>query len=313
MEADAIRRVAVVGSGLMGSGIALQFAVGGYDVQLGDVSDERLEMALGTVATNLEMMRDMGLVDDESAAGVPGRISTSSALETTLDGADFVIEAVFEDLALKQKVFGEIDGLAPDHAVIASNTSSFMASQLAPYTGRPGKVVVANWWNPAYLLPLVEVVRGPETTEETIETTVALLAALGKRPVVLQKESLGFIGNRMQFALLREAASIVEAGIATAEDVDAVVTNSFGRRLSVAGPFQVFDLAGWDTILAIVDQLFPDLESSGASPAMIKEMVAGGDLGVKSGKGFYEWDDDAVAAVRERVGKALATIGQLSQ
>ena len=313
MDTDAIKRVAVVGSGLMGSGIALQFAIGGYEVQLGDVSDERLELALATIATNLEMMRDMGLVDDESAAGVPGRISTSAALEETLDGADFVIEAVFEDQPLKQKVFGEIDGLAPDHAVLASNTSSFMASQLAPFTGRPGKVVVANWWNPPYLLPLVEVVRGPETTDETIETTVALLTDLGKRPVVLQKESLGFIGNRMQFALLREAASIVEAGIATAEDVDAVVTNSFGRRLSVAGPFQVFDLAGWDTILAIIDQLFPDLESSGSSPEMIRKMVAGGDLGVKSGKGFYEWDDEGVAAVRQRVGKALAAIGQFPE
>jgi 3-hydroxybutyryl-CoA dehydrogenase len=158
--------------------------------------------------------------------------------------ADFVVEAVFEDLALKRSVFADLDRLSPERTILSSNTSSFMSSQLASATGRPDKVVVANWWNPPYLLPLVEVVRGPDTSDDTIETTRALLTKAGKRPVVLQKESLGFIGNRMQFALLREAVSIVERGIASPEDVDAVVTNSFGRRLAVAGPLEVFDLAG---------------------------------------------------------------------
>jgi 3-hydroxybutyryl-CoA dehydrogenase len=131
--------------------------------------------------------------------------------------------------------------------------------------------------------------------------------------VVLQKESLGFIGNRMQFALLREAISIVENGIASAEDVDLVVKNSFGRRLSVAGPFEVFDLAGWDTIAAIIDQLFPALESSTETPALVRDILARGELGVKSGKGFYPWSDEAVAGFRQRISRALASIEQASR
>ena len=311
MNVDDITQVVVVGAGLMGHGIALQFALGGYQVCLNDVSEERLEQALVNIKSGLATVKGMGLVDDEGAAAVPERVRTSTSLEEAVAEVDFVVEAVFEDLQLKRRVFADLDRLSPERTVLSSNTSSLMSSQLASATARPEKVVVANWWNPPYLLPLVEVVRGPKTSTDTIETTKALLTKLGKRPVVLQKESLGFIGNRLQFALLREAVSIVERGIASAQDVDAVVTNSFGRRLAVAGPFEVFDLAGWDTILAIIDQLFPDLESSRNTPALVKDMVDRGELGVKSGQGLYPWNDEVVAAVRQRVAEALAAIEQL--
>ena len=185
-----------------------------------------------------------------------------------------------------------------------------MTSQLAPSTNRPDKVVVANWWNPPYLLPLIEVVRGPETSDMTINITTGVFSKLDKQPVVLQKESLGFIGNRMQFALLREALSIVQQGIATAEDVDTVVKTSFGRRLAVAGPLEVFDIAGWDTISAIIDQLFPDLETGRETPGLVSKMVERGNLGIKSGQGFYEWNDEKVAALRRRISRALASIDQ---
>ena len=183
-----------------------------------------------------------------------------------------------------------------------------MTSQLAPFTQRPDKVVVANWWNPAHLLPLVEVVRGPQTSDETIEITKSVLEGIGKRPVVLQKESLGFIGNRMQFALLREALAVVDKGIASAEDVDTVVKTGFGRRLAVAGPLEVFDIAGWDTISHIIDELYPDLDTSDENSPTITGMLERGDLGVKSGRGFYEWNDEAVEALRQRITHALAAI-----
>ena len=173
-----------------------------------------------------------------------------------------MVEAVYEDLPLKQQVFADLDRHCPPPGVLASNTSSFMTSQLASSTRNPGRVVVGNWWNPPYLVPLVEVVRGPQTSDGTIASLRRLLEAAGKRPIVLQKESLGFIGNRMQFALLREALAIVDQGIATPEDVDDVVRTSFGRRLAVAGPLEVFDFAGWDTISHIIDELFPDLDTS---------------------------------------------------
>ena len=290
MNAEDISRIGVIGAGLMGHGIALNFALGGFDVYLNDTTDESLDKALQNIDVSLGTMKSVGLADETIAAAVPSRIHTSTSLAETVADVDFVVEAVFEDMDIKHDVFARLDELSPPRTILSSNTSSFMSSQLAPATNRPDKVVVANWWNPPFLLPLIEVVRGPETSDETIDTTAALFTRLGKRPVVLQKESLGFIGNRMQFALLREAISVVEQGIATPEDVDEVVKTSFGRRLAVAGPFEVFDLAGWDTISHIIDELFPVIESSPDSPALIEDKVKSGELGVKSGAGFLPLD-----------------------
>jgi 3-hydroxyacyl-CoA dehydrogenase len=313
MNVDDIRSVAIVGSGLMGHGIALQFAMGGYEVRLNDVSEARLDAAVANIETTLGTLKGLGLVDDEAASRVPGLVRKAASLRDAAEGVDFVIEAVPEDLPLKQRVFADLDRHSPERTILASNTSSFMSSQLAPSTRRPDRVVVANWWNPPYLLPLVEVVRGPETSDETIETVTGLLERLGKRPVVLRKESLGFIGNRMQLALLREAIAVVEQGIASAVDVDVVVKSSFGRRLSVAGPFEVFDIAGWDTIRAIIDQLFPVIDASTETPGLVREMVDRGDLGLKTGRGFYRWTDEDAAALRSRISEALATIERLSR
>ena len=297
----------------MGHGIVVQLALRGVDVRLNDISDESLERAIQNAGVVLETLHSLGLASKDDVRDVPGRIKTDVSLERSVEDADVVIEAVFEDLALKQSVFAELDRFCPPRTVLASNTSSFMASQLAPSTARPDKVVVANWWNPPYLLPLVEVVKGPETSDESISVLAGFLERIGKRPVVLQKESLGFIGNRMQFALLREAIAIVEQGIASPEDVDAVVKTSFGRRLAVAGPFEVFELAGWDTVRAIIETLFPVMDSSTKVPNTIESMVQRGDLGLKSGKGFYPWTDEAAASLRGRVSEALATIERLSQ
>ena len=313
MNAEDISRIGVIGAGLMGHGIALNFALGGFDVYLNDTTDESLEKALENIDVSLGTMKSVGLADEAGAAAVPSRIHTSTSLAETVADVDFVVEAVFEDMDVKHDVFARLDELSPPRTILSSNTSSFMSSQLAPATNRPDKVVVANWWNPPFLLPLIEVVRGPETSDETIDTTAALFTRLGKRPVVLQKESFGFIGNRMQFALLREAISIVQQGIATPQDVDEVVKTSFGRRLAVAGPFEVFDLAGWDTISHIIDQLFPVIESSPDSPALIEDKVKRGELGVKSGAGFYPWTDEDVTAFRGKIGRALAAIDRLSR
>ena len=305
---DTIGSIGVIGAGLMGHSIAMNFAVGGHEVVLIDTTEENLSKAVENVSETLGVLREQGLVDASTAEAVPGRIRTSTSMDGSMDDVGFVIEAVFEDLDLKRRIFADLDTHCPPHTVLTSNTSSYMTSQLAPSTKRPDKVVVANWWNPAHLLPLVEVVRGPETSDETIEITKAVLEGIGKRPVVLQKESLGFIGNRMQFALLREALSIVDKGIASAEDVDTVVKTSFGRRLAVAGPLEVFDIAGWDTISHIIDELYPDLDTSTKNSPTITDMLERGDLGVKSGRGFYEWNDEAVAELRQRITHALSAI-----
>ena len=313
MTDEQIERVGVVGAGLMGHGIALSFAVGGYEVSLTDTTEEKLQQAMGNVALTLDVLVADDLIDEATADAVPGRIQTNTSLAAAMADVGFVVEAVFEDLDLKRQVFGELDRCSPPGAILTSNTSSYMASQLAPATDRPDKVVVANWWNPPHLLPLVEVVGGPQTSDETIDATRGVLESIGKTPVVLRKESVGFIGNRLQFALLREALSIVDRGIASAADVDTVVKTGFGRRLAVAGPLEVFDIAGWDTISHIIDELFPDLDTSQVSPATLMEMVEAGDLGVKSGQGFYEWTDLSVDKIYRRISHALTTIDQLGQ
>ena len=313
MQPKDIDRVAVVGAGLMGHGIALQFALGGRDVWLNDLTEDALSRAMDSVRTSMGTLQAVGLVDGDAAVQALERVHTEVSLDKAVSGAGVVIEAVFEDLDLKRSVFKRLDAVSGGAAILASNTSSFMASQLAPETEHPERVVVANWWNPPYLLPLVEVVPGPNTASETVDTLCGILSAVGKSPVVLRKESLGFIGNRMQFALLREAVSIVEQGIASAEDVDTVVKTSFGRRLSVAGPLEVFDIAGWDTITAIVDQLFPEIERSPDTPAILRGMVDRGELGLKSGRGFYPWTEESAASVRGRVAQALATLEGLSR
>ena len=308
-----IRHVAVVGAGLMGHGIAQEFALGGFDVTLNDTSESKLADAKRNMAANFQFMTEMGLVTSEETAPVVDMIRTSTSLPDTISGADLVIEAVFEDIALKQRVFAELDRLAPKHTILASNTSTLLPSEMASATTRPDRVLVAHFFNPPYLLPLVEVVPGPETSNETVEAVRQVLTSLGKRPAVLQKEAPGFVVNRLQVAMLREAVSIVEQGIASVEVVDQVVKNSFGRRLSAAGPFEVFDSAGWDVILAVISQLVGDIESSPEVPPMVKDMVDRGDLGMKSGKGFYAWTPEAAAKKRQEIGRYLVAIERLSR
>lgn len=290
----------------MGHGIAIQFASNGFKVILNDVSEEKLTSSIKSIENTSNQA-------NLNTSKILGLIQTETSLDKTASESDFVIEAVFEDLNVKRAIFDKLDSICSKNVVLASNTSSFKASQLAINCKFPDRVIVANWWNPPHILPLIEVVKGPQVSEETSDTTMNLFSTIGKSPVLLQKESLGFIGNRMQFALLREAISIVENGIATPKEVDEVVKNSFGRRLALAGPFQVFDAAGWDTILAIANQLFPDLDSSTGNPDLITNMVTNKNLGIKSGKGFYDWDDKSIGTFRKQISDGLSTINELNK
>lgn len=313
MDVNEIRHISVIGAGLMGRGIALEFALAGYHVSLNDVSDGMLSDAVDSIATDLKMLQEMGLATVTQTAPVPDRIRTTSSLEDAVADADFVVEAVTEDLSVKEGVFAQFDMHSPARAILASNSSTFMPSQMARATGRPDRVVVTHYFNPPYLVPVVEIVGSPETSDETIEVARRLLSKVGKRSVVLKKEAPGFIVNRLQIALMREALSIVEQGIASAEDIDIVVRNSFGRRLAVAGPFEVFESAGLDVVLAMMEQLLPQIESRTEVPSAVREMVARGDLGIKTGKGFYEWTPESGAALRRRIAEALVAGERLSE
>jgi 3-hydroxybutyryl-CoA dehydrogenase len=188
-----------------------------------------------------------------------------------------------------------------------------MPSKFASVTRRPDKVLVVHYFNPPLLIPLVEVVRGEDTSNETVTTVCDLLTQMGKSPVVVEKEAPGFIVNRLQVALLREALSLVRQGIASPRDVDTAMKTSMGRRWAVAGVFEVFDLAGWDVLQAIVSEVLPHVESSSEVPALLQEKVERDELGVKTGQGFYEWTPETAEALKQRIAKALIAIAQWPQ
>ena len=299
--------VAVVGAGLMGHGIAQEFASKGIQVYLHSRSRASLDRALENIAGNIRRLRTLSALDDAASAALDSHLHTTTDLSEAVAGADVVFESVYEDLALKRDVLARIDADAPDHAILASNTSALMPSSFADATGRPDKVLVAHYANPPYLVPLVEVVPGPATSPNSVDTMVRLLKQIGKTPILLRKEAPGFVANRLQMALLREALEVVRLGIADAEDVDAVLTSSIGRRWAVAGVFEVLELAGLDLVKSIADGLFPHLASGGHS-TLLDQKVAAGQLGAKSGDGFRAWAPGRAEVVRTAIAQALVNI-----
>jgi 3-hydroxybutyryl-CoA dehydrogenase len=305
MTTEGIMQIAVIGAGLMGHGIAQEFASAGYQVHLHDVTDEQLQTARTQIEKNLNVLAKNAIIEMENIHSTLQRIQTNTELEAVAEDADFVVEAVIENLALKQQVFEKLDAICPPHAILASNTTALMPSQIGVNVKRKDKTLNTHYFNPPYLIPLVELIRSPETSDETVTVVFELLTAIGKTPAIIEKEVPGFVGPRLQAALIREAFAIVEQGIASAETVDLVVRNSFGRRLSVAGPFEVFELAGWDLVLAAFEELYKDLNSSSDINPLLREMVNTGQLGVKSEQGFYNWTDQTIEELRDRMNNAL--------
>lgn len=289
----------------MGHGIAQEFACAGYRVYLYDISDDQLHNAREQIGKNLKLLAEHGIIEHSSISETLQRIQTTTELSSAVETADYVVEAVTENLQLKQQIFEKIDKLCQPHTILASNTTALMPSQIGLNTNRTNKILNTHYFNPPYLIPLVELIRSPYTSDETVSITYHLLTAIGKTPAIIEKEALGFVGPRLQAALIREAFAIVEQGIASAETVDLVVRNSFGRRLSVAGPFEVFELAGWDLVLAAFEELYKDLNSSPDINPLLREMVDSGKLGVKSGEGFYQWTDEQQQTLRDKMSQAL--------
>jgi 3-hydroxybutyryl-CoA dehydrogenase len=310
----AIERVSVIGSGLMGHAIALEFAVRGFPVQLYDSQPERVADAHERVRRTAQALVGRGVISDaELDAGI-GRLTPTGDLAAACAEADYVAEAVPEDLSIKRAVFAELDALCPAHTILASNTSSFLPSLLADATQRADRVIVAHYFNPPHLIPVVEVVRGPQTSAETADATADLLRRIGKTPAILRKEAPGFIANRLQSALIREAISLVEQGVAEPEDIDAVVRLGFGRRLAVFGPFTIADLAGLDVYASMSDVILPTLDRSESAQALLRGHAAAGELGAKSGQGFYAWPREKLeAALAKRDAELLRRLAEDAQ
>ena len=286
-------RIAVVGAGLMGHGIAQVFALAGHDVTITDTFTPNLETVKARISANL---RDLG--DDPAAVDL---VQPVEDLVTAVRDADYVVEAVVEDLPLKQKLFAEVESHVRPDTILASNTSVMPITKIMQNLARRERALGTHWWNPPYLVPLVEVIGTEWTSPQAIEWTMALHAAAGKQPAHVKKDVPGFIGNRLQHALWREAVSLVERGICDAETVDTVIKAAFGRRLAVLGPLENADLVGTDLTLAIHKTVLPDIDSRPGPSPYLEQLVADGKLGFKSGEGFRQWSPEEQAALRAKV------------
>ncbi len=294
--------VAVVGAGLMGSGIAACFAAAGHEVAVHDPIKASLAAAPERVAASLEAM---GIGADAAS-----RVRYEARPREALAGAGFVFEAAPEDLPLKQEIFARLDAIAAPGCILASNSSAIRPTEIFARVGHPARTVGTHWWNPPHLVPLVEVVRGERTSEETVERTFDLLAAVGKVPVRVDLDKPGFVGNRLQHALWREAFQLVDEGVCDAETIDTVVKNGFGPRLAALGPMENADLVGLELTLSIHDYLLPRLTPPSEPSTGLRERIATGRTGMEAGEGWRRWPagsrDEVQASVSRHLREAAA-------
>lgn len=294
---SAKEKIAVIGAGLMGHGIAQVFAVAGHDVRVYDAQAAALDSLRARIAANLEKL--------DLPFGAEERVSGHDTIAATAADADFVVEAAPEKLELKQAIFAELVAHAPRHAILASNTSVIPITDIRGDLDTADRIVGTHWWNPPFLVPLVEVVGTDRTSAAAIARTIGLLESVGKTAVHVKKDVAGFVGNRLQHALWREAIAIVAEDIADARTVDTVVKASFGRRLAVLGPIENADLVGTDLTLDIHNVVLEHLNRDPAPSPYLRELVAAGKLGMKSGEGFRTWTAEEADRLRNDVYRYL--------
>jgi len=284
-----VRKVAIVGFGVMGSGIAQVFAQAGFEVSAMDISEEALKRGLETIVNGpfgLKKAVQKGIITEQQMQEILSRIRVSSDLAETVRDADLVIEAVVEDLEVKKKVFREVDALAPPHAILASNTSSLSITALASATKRPEKVAGMHFFNPPQVMKLVEIVRGLRTSDETVDTLKQIAVRIGKKPIVC-KDVPGFIANRIGILAILEGIRLYEQGVASAEDIDTAMKLGYNWPM---GPLELADFIGLDVLLSIAEALYRETGYLAYKPpTILKRMVEAGFLGRKTKKGFYEY------------------------
>ena len=300
-----MEKISIIGCGTMGHSIALAAAWEGFPITLIGINEDDLETAKTGLQNKLTVMMENELIDLNEIESILGNIELSTSLEEMVSTSDFIFEVIPEQIELKRVLYKKLEELVSDTCIIASNTSGFKPSELAKEMKHPNRFIVTHFWNPAHLVPLVEVVKGEHTDERTIEKVMQILEQMNKKPVLLKKEITGFIGNRLQYALFREAQYLLDIGAATKEDIDAAVTYSIGRRLPVTGPLMTADMGGLDVFSAISNYLFSELSTAQQSGETLTHLVSEKHLGDKNGQGFYEWDEKTSIEVNEERERTL--------
>ena len=289
MATRTFAKAAVLGSGMMGPGIAVSFALGGLDAVVVSRTEEGAARGLEAARTQLQTLADNGLASPESAAAARERLSSSWDLDAAVADADIVVESVPENMAMKQELFERLGRVTKPDAILATNTSSLSINAVSSRCRNPERALTAHFWNPPYLMKLVELVRSDKTSDETLADTKELLERCGKLVVVVNKDVPGQLGNRLQHAMVREAVHIVAEGIASAEDVDIAVKMGFGLRLPVYGLLEHQDACGMGLVKAIQDYVNSDLASNKEAHPLMARMVEEGRTGVGAGQGFHDW------------------------
>jgi len=294
-----IRHVAVAGTGMMGPGIAATFALAGRKATIVSRTAENAAKGVTTAKSLIEVLAKNGLADPAQAKEAAGRLSPSTDPEGAARSAQLFVESIAESLPVKQDYFARLDKAAPD-TILCSNTSGISITEIAAKCVKPERVLTTHFWNPPYIMPLVEVVLGKHTDMKIAEQVVALFKACNKVPVIVRKDVPGQLGNRIQHAMIRECMHIVAEGIATAEDVDLAVKAGVGLRFPVYGVFEHADMVGLDLAKAVQDYVVPDLSTVRGAAAIHNAKIEKGETGVKAGKGFLEWPAGKAEAVRAR-------------
>lgn len=294
MKEDSLNKVAVIGAGLMGFGIGVDFARAGYDVTLWNTSPTTSQQAMTRVKKALNRMVEAEFITRDEADSAYAHLQPTTDMTEAAVGADYVVESVLEQLPLKQDVFRQLDVICPPPAILATNTSGLSPTAIATATTHPERVVATHYFQPPHLIPLVEIVGGEKTSNQTVETAFRVLTRMRKKPVKLLKETPGFAGNAIQNGIGMMAIRLVENGVCAPEMVDTIITMGFGRRMRMTGYFNRIDLIGLDLVADIVT-------AQGLKPPrLIAEHVEHSELGAKTGKGFYAWTPESAEAFNYR-------------
>jgi 3-hydroxybutyryl-CoA dehydrogenase len=311
MQLEKIQQISVIGLGRMGHGIAQSFATAGYAVRAFDASQEARESVQRRIRANLDAFVANDLISAGDVASILNRIMVLDSEAEAATGADFVVEAIAEQREVKQSFFARIEDAVSDTTIIASNSSTFTISESGVNMQHPERAIVTHWFNPPHIVPTVEIVPGPATSDQITETTIALHRKLGKQAVRVNAEIPGFLVNRVQMAMIREVWDLYERGIASREDIDAAIQGSLGFRLAVSGPLAVCDFGGIDIWSTVYKRLAPELRNDSVLPESIQKLLDEGSLGARAGRGVHEYDPSTIEQVTEKRDTAMLKLAKL--
>lgn len=300
MTGDDIKTVAIIGAGTMGPGMAATFARHGFDVRLNDIDADVLERAKGTVDVVYNVLINGDFMTEAEADGGRARLTYTLDQQEAVDDADFVLEAIPEKLDLKQEFFRNVEKQVRADTILASNTSGIPITRLGEVVQEPGRVVGMHWSNPPHLIPVIEVIKGEQTDDATIEATNRLIERIDMLSVFVRRDIPGFTENRILYAIMREALHLLEEGVASAEDIDTITKWGIGYKLSVIGPLELLDVAGLDIYHSVASYLNAELSDSDDVSAAIEEQVEKGNLGIKTGRGLFEYEPDEIPPLMQR-------------